>query len=278
MNSKHAFTALVIVASTIAVVKSSPALAQSSGCGSGYSWYLTRAGSPVAASQFRVACNEHDACYDTLGKSKQECDKAFHNRMLDICARDHNTIAGILLKRPCNGRADAYYTGVRDYGQDAYSKAQAAAKPPSGSIGGALAQGISLRLVLDANGGTGNLYLNTSLDTANPNHRWKIWQLSNGNSMIISRVNGAALDSNAGTGALYLNRNADENNPNQQWRIIKAGSYYMITSRLAGYALDANGGTGNLYMNSNRDTTNTNLLWKIVRIGDSSAIGSALKN
>ena len=82
---------------------------------------------PIAANQFRVACNEHDACYDTYGKSKLDCDNAFHNRMLGICARDHNTIVGRPLKIACNGRADAYYVGVRDHAQDAYNKAQAAA-------------------------------------------------------------------------------------------------------------------------------------------------------
>lgn len=111
---------------------SSPAIAQTSGCGSGSSVYLLRIFSPVGSNQFRVACNEHDACYDTFGKSQQDCDKAFHNRMLGICARDHNTIFGRPLKIACNGRADAYYAAVRDHGGDAYRKAQASAKAGDG--------------------------------------------------------------------------------------------------------------------------------------------------
>jgi hypothetical protein len=121
----------IFLLSPVLVFDNSSAVAQTSGCGSGSSWYLLRIGSPIAANQFRVACNEHDACYDTYGKSKQECDKAFHNRMLGICARDHNTWFGRPLKIACNGRADVYYTGVLEHAQDAYDKAQAAAKPSS---------------------------------------------------------------------------------------------------------------------------------------------------
>lgn len=109
-----------------------PAMAQTAGCGSGSSVYLLRILSPVGSNQFRVACNEHDACYDTFGKSQQDCDKAFHNRMLGTCARDHNTIFGRPLKIACNGRADAYYAAVRDHGGDAYRKAQASAKAGDG--------------------------------------------------------------------------------------------------------------------------------------------------
>jgi hypothetical protein len=117
------------IASSVLSFNSSPVLAQTAGCGSGWSNTALKYLSPVGSGQFRVACDEHDACYDTFGKSKQECDKAFHNRMLGICARDHNTWFGRPLKIACNGRADAYYTGVLEGGQDKYNAAQAAAKP-----------------------------------------------------------------------------------------------------------------------------------------------------
>jgi hypothetical protein len=119
------------IASPILVSSTSSVLAQTAGCGSGWSNTALKVLSPVASNQFRVACNEHDACYDTYGKSKEDCDRAFHNRMLGICGRDHNTWFGRPLKRACNGRADAYYNAVRLHGSDAYDKAQAkAAKPP----------------------------------------------------------------------------------------------------------------------------------------------------
>jgi Domain of unknown function (DUF4751)/Group XII secretory phospholipase A2 precursor (PLA2G12) len=129
MKLKSLKSLWIFLLSPALLFDNSSAVAKSSGCGSGSSWYLLRIGSPVAANQFRVACNEHDACYDTFGKSKQECDRAFHNKMLSTCARDHNTLFGRPLKIACNGRADAYYTGVLENAQDAYDKAQEAAKP-----------------------------------------------------------------------------------------------------------------------------------------------------
>ncbi|MFM6248239.1 MAG: hypothetical protein ACKPFK_09470 [Dolichospermum sp.] len=132
-------TSVLVTAQIIGLPNQKPkvAQAQTAGCGSGSSVYLLKIFSPVASNQFKVACDEHDTCYDTSGKSKEECDKAFHKRMLSICARDHNTILGKPLRKACNGRADAYYIGVRDYGGDAYKKAQADArnsKPPSFAI------------------------------------------------------------------------------------------------------------------------------------------------
>ncbi len=122
----------IVLFSPVFVVNSSSVNAQTSGCGSGKSLYLLRVAAPIATSQFRVACNEHDACYDTLGKSKGDCDRAFHNRMLDICGRDHRTIFQRPLKAACNGRADAFYSAVNRLGKDAYNKAQSDAKQRTG--------------------------------------------------------------------------------------------------------------------------------------------------
>lgn len=119
---------MIVLLSPAFVINSSSANAQTSGCGSGKSSYLLKVSAPIATNQFRVACNEHDACYDTLGKPKGDCDRAFHNRMLDICGRDHRTIFQKPLKAACNGRADAFYSAVNRYGKDAYNKAQADAK------------------------------------------------------------------------------------------------------------------------------------------------------
>ncbi|MBL1210426.1 hypothetical protein [Geminocystis sp. GBBB08] len=126
-------TATLVTAQIVALPnqKMKKVQAQTSGCGSGKSWYLTRVMTPVSAQQFGVACDEHDACYDTYGKSKQECDKAFHRRMLGICASDHNTILGKPLRIACNGRADAFYTAVLEYGQDSYKQAQDEARKKS---------------------------------------------------------------------------------------------------------------------------------------------------
>lgn len=119
-------TATLVTAQIVGLLnqKMKEVQAQPAGCGSGSSYYLAQIMTPIAANQFKVACDEHDICYDTLGKSQQECDKAFHSRMLGICASDHNTILGKPLKIACNGRADAFYVAVRDHGEDAYKNAQ----------------------------------------------------------------------------------------------------------------------------------------------------------
>ncbi|MCL1489622.1 MAG: RICIN domain-containing protein [Pseudanabaena sp. Salubria-1] len=136
----------------------------------------------------------------------------------------------------------------------------------------------SLNLALDANNGTGNLYLYPNLDSTNNNHLWTITPLSDGYFMIISKRNGYALDANGGTKNLYLHPSPDTRNPNHYWRLTQVGGFYMITSRVNGYALDANGGTRNLYLHPNPDRGNSNHLWKIVDVGSYKAIGSALKN
>jgi hypothetical protein len=128
-------SAVAFFFSSISVFSEQTVRAQTAGCGSGSSWYLSRIGSPISANQFRIACIEHDSCYETYGNKKQKCDKAFHKRMLGICARDHNTIVGTPLKIACNGRADAYYSAVLEYGKEAYDKAQASASPSGLSSG-----------------------------------------------------------------------------------------------------------------------------------------------
>lgn len=149
----------------------------------------------------------------------------------------------------------------------------AQSQPPSSSQPVA-----SLNLALDANNGTGNLYLYPNLDSTNNNHLWTITPLSDDYFMIISKRNGYALDANGGTKNLYLHPSPDKRNPNHYWRLTQVGGFYMITSRVNGYALDANGGTRNLYLHPNPNRGNSNHLWKIVDVGSYKAIGSALKN
>jgi len=102
-----------------------PAQAQSSGCGSGLTWYLT------PNLWFKEACNHHDDCYDTLDTSKSECDKKFHNEMLEACGREfpsyYQRYTG--KRGTCNKLADLYYTTVleSDKARESYNNAQNAA-------------------------------------------------------------------------------------------------------------------------------------------------------
>jgi len=110
--------------STSLLVDIKPVKAQSSGCGSGWSWYLT------PNLWFKEACNNHDKCYDTFGKSKNDCDKQFHNEMLAACSREFPSVFQKISgqRATCNGLADTYYTAVLEKGWESYRKAQANAK------------------------------------------------------------------------------------------------------------------------------------------------------
>jgi hypothetical protein len=77
-------------------------------------------------ADFRPSCDNHDRCYGTLGKSKSECDKQFHNELLGVCGRTFRTIITRPLRGVCNKVADVYYTAVLESGNagTAYNKAQ----------------------------------------------------------------------------------------------------------------------------------------------------------
>ncbi|HEY9704830.1 MAG TPA: phospholipase A2 [Allocoleopsis sp.] len=92
------------------------------GCGSGPTGKVTP-NAPAGVS-FEEACNNHDRCYGIIGKSQQDCDKAFHKEMLDKCARKFKTIIAKPLRASCNGAADVYYSAVKKYGGTAYRAAQ----------------------------------------------------------------------------------------------------------------------------------------------------------
>jgi hypothetical protein len=219
-----------LIAATGILNHNSTAVAErTAGCGSGSSAYLLEIFSPVSSNQFRVACDEHDDCYDTLGKSRQECDNAFHNRMLGICARDHNTLLGKPLKAQCNKRADLFYAGVKKGGGEAYGKAQASARARSESViaNSTPLKSLSIRIntpvgvkCLDAAGETwsterGTLQLYACNGT--PNQQW---EHNNGQLSLNTPIGVKCLDAAGETwsterGTLQLY--ACNGTPNQQW-------------------------------------------------------------
>lgn len=78
--------------------------------------------SPISSpynSKFRNACNEHDRCYSTPGKSKSSCDSEFLDDMIDTC---------FYLDLACLGAANTYAGAVAfsPQGQEAYDDSQAA--------------------------------------------------------------------------------------------------------------------------------------------------------
>ena len=76
---------------------------------------------PMVGIDFEKACNGHDQCYGTIGKTKAQCDQEFKNDMLNICkSYDLNTRA------TCEDFAQLYYWGVdlTPEAQGAYDAAQ----------------------------------------------------------------------------------------------------------------------------------------------------------
>ncbi|HMQ17009.1 MAG TPA: phospholipase A2 [Phycisphaerae bacterium] len=70
---------------------------------------------------FRPACQRHDLCYGTCGKSRQTCDTEFLNDMLAACAGDPY----------CEFWAWRYYRAVVKYGHDGYCETQKAKGCPT---------------------------------------------------------------------------------------------------------------------------------------------------
>jgi RHS repeat-associated protein len=71
---------------------------------------------------FTQACQNHDDCYSTCGKSKRECDNQFQRDMLAVCdlyryfPQDYEK---------CSHYAMLYYLAVHDLGNHSYKMAQA---------------------------------------------------------------------------------------------------------------------------------------------------------
>ncbi|KST69396.1 hypothetical protein [Mastigocoleus testarum] len=95
------------------------------GCGSGASWYFVP-NSPRFGANFKPACNNHDICYETKGKSKSSCDKRFLFEMKSACRRKYNSIVEKAFIPKCYAVAYTYYQGVVKGGASAYKKAQEA--------------------------------------------------------------------------------------------------------------------------------------------------------
>ncbi len=81
---------------------------------------------------FTSACQNHDNCYGTCGKSKAECDQQFLDDMLAICEAKYFSQHG------CNNTAYIYHGAVNNHGQGPYDQAQkdAGCCPEKGGGGG----------------------------------------------------------------------------------------------------------------------------------------------
>lgn len=113
------FIAAVVTSVLAAAFAVEPAPASNHVC----TWVPDRSG---AIFDFTQACQRHDDCYDTPGRSQKECDEEFRTNMLGWCEKAHRKAKARRLS--CRATAQSYYRGVRTGGAYNYGKAQFAAQ------------------------------------------------------------------------------------------------------------------------------------------------------
>lgn len=91
-------------------------------CGESGSWKRRLIPDQWGKARFSPACNNHDDCYDTCGRSKHECDKNFHSELRDACKKAYSAN----FRPPCYWIIDTYHSAVHRMGGDAYRRAQKA--------------------------------------------------------------------------------------------------------------------------------------------------------
>ena len=89
---------------------------------------------------FGGCCDHHDVCFATCGRSKADCDEAFHICMVESCHDTHKLPPGVgtaasgtrsrggkplaITLQRCLGEASLYYSGVYGLACGAYKRAQ----------------------------------------------------------------------------------------------------------------------------------------------------------
>lgn len=98
-------------------------VASSGYCGT--SWHEPLVRDHWDAANFSDACEQHDRCYETCGRSKAECDHEFERNMEAEC-RDAYPGGGIdyLRRNSCIGIANTYAVAVEHLGSVPYHDAQ----------------------------------------------------------------------------------------------------------------------------------------------------------
>jgi secretory phospholipase A2 len=78
-------------------------------------------------ADFTPACRAHDACYETCGASKGECDSRFRSDLRSACRRGYRHWWQAQGRAACLVVAEGYALAVERLGGDAYRDAQRAA-------------------------------------------------------------------------------------------------------------------------------------------------------
>ena len=68
-------------------------------------------------ADFRPACRSHDACYDTLGANRADCDARYLQSMLCACEQSRHPIL-------CRMAARAMHRATAKHGEESFRSAQ----------------------------------------------------------------------------------------------------------------------------------------------------------
>lgn len=90
-------------------------------CGADDDWRSNFIPDTWGKAKLYNACQNHDECYSTLGKSRSSCDHAFKGDMFAECKRAYGQLDAISGCRPA---AITYYEAVVAYGAPYYERAQ----------------------------------------------------------------------------------------------------------------------------------------------------------
>ena len=90
-------------------------LPESNGCGS--------YGLKIHSLWHTPCCDEHDKCYSTCGKSRNDCDSEFKKCMFRQCKK-YDAKKAKKQRDDCEGQAQMFFTGTRSLGCQAYLDSQ----------------------------------------------------------------------------------------------------------------------------------------------------------
>ncbi len=90
---------------------------------------------------FEFACEDHDACYDTIGMSKADCDGVFHDSLRGACDDEYYDYLPdhAACQEWCYQIAGFMFDAVSEYGDEAYQRAQAQQELESSNLPALLA-------------------------------------------------------------------------------------------------------------------------------------------
>ena len=98
-------------------------IAQLGNCGSA-KWQRLAVRDSWGGANFAPSCAEHDTCYATIGKTKEECDNQFRESLRQECESTYNSAWHVVQRTGCLEMANTYHSAVNRFGGDAYRSAQ----------------------------------------------------------------------------------------------------------------------------------------------------------